>query len=402
MSTSGLRASRGDAVLVDHDRVVPLRRGRDDHEVVELGEEEHRPRSREELDLARDRLADVIDGAAEGAHGELRGGRAGDGALHQHLGVGHDAAAGGQVFPGAAALARRPHDHVRGALEELLQRHQPRGRGLCARRQRQQRRERDHRCLEESSPIHPARIARGRRRERAPEALRSRRPRALDPRSACDYQRGRGASSCCKICSPSAATPSTRASSWAPASTRTSRRPAARSTRPAPRWSPSPSAASTWTTGAKGSMMSLLTSGKYTLLPNTAGCYTAEEAIRTCRLARELGVGDLVKLEVIGDPRTLFPDNEATLAGRPHPGQGGLHGAALLHRRPHRLPQARRRRLRRRDAAGRAHRLGAGHPQPVQPDDHPRGHRACPSSSTPAWAPRATPPTRWSSGATAC
>ncbi|MBI5069747.1 MAG: thiazole synthase [Deltaproteobacteria bacterium] len=46
------------------------------------------------------------------------------------------------------------------------------------------------------------------------------------------------------------------------------------------------------------------------LLPNTAACYTAEEAIRTCRLARELEMGDLVKLEVIGDPRTLFPDTE--------------------------------------------------------------------------------------------
>jgi len=63
----------------------------------------------------------------------------------------------------------------------------------------------------------------------------------------------------------------------------------------------------------EGSMMSLLTSGKYTILPNTAGCYTADEAVRTCRLARELGVGDLVKLEVIGDKATLFPDNEATL-----------------------------------------------------------------------------------------
>jgi thiazole synthase len=63
----------------------------------------------------------------------------------------------------------------------------------------------------------------------------------------------------------------------------------------------------------EGSMMDLLSSGKYTILPNTAGCYTAEEAVRTCRLARELGVGDLVKLEVIGDQKTLFPDNEATL-----------------------------------------------------------------------------------------
>lgn len=51
----------------------------------------------------------------------------------------------------------------------------------------------------------------------------------------------------------------------------------------------------------------------YKILPNTAGCYTAEEAIRTARLARAAGVSDLVKLEVIGDPRTLFPDNEALL-----------------------------------------------------------------------------------------
>src|SRR5439155_11527764 len=46
---------------------------------------------------------------------------------------------------------------------------------------------------------------------------------------------------------------------------------------------------------------------------NTAGCYTADEAIRTCRLAREAGVGKLVKLEVIGDDKTLFPDIPATL-----------------------------------------------------------------------------------------
>jgi thiazole synthase len=49
------------------------------------------------------------------------------------------------------------------------------------------------------------------------------------------------------------------------------------------------------------------------LLPNTAGCYTADDAIRTCRLARELAIGDMVKLEVIGDQKTLFPDVEETL-----------------------------------------------------------------------------------------
>lgn len=52
----------------------------------------------------------------------------------------------------------------------------------------------------------------------------------------------------------------------------------------------------------------------YTILPNTAGCYTAEDAVRTCRLARELLDGhNLVKLEVLGDQKTLFPDITATL-----------------------------------------------------------------------------------------
>lgn len=54
--------------------------------------------------------------------------------------------------------------------------------------------------------------------------------------------------------------------------------------------------------------------GRYTLLPNTAGCYSAEEAVRTLRLARELGIADLVKLEVLADPQTLLPDVEQTLA----------------------------------------------------------------------------------------
>ncbi|HXU72989.1 MAG TPA: thiazole synthase [Polyangia bacterium] len=51
----------------------------------------------------------------------------------------------------------------------------------------------------------------------------------------------------------------------------------------------------------------------YAILPNTAGCYTVDEAVRTARLARELGMTEFVKLEVIGDKRTLFPDAEATL-----------------------------------------------------------------------------------------
>ncbi len=51
----------------------------------------------------------------------------------------------------------------------------------------------------------------------------------------------------------------------------------------------------------------------YTILPNTAGCYNAADAVRTCRLAREAGVGTMVKLEVIGDDKTLFPDIPGTL-----------------------------------------------------------------------------------------
>jgi thiazole synthase len=62
-----------------------------------------------------------------------------------------------------------------------------------------------------------------------------------------------------------------------------------------------------------GSMMELVMSGRWLILPNTAGCYTAEEAVRTLRLARELGIAEFVKLEVIGDPKTLYPDNEQTL-----------------------------------------------------------------------------------------
>ena len=61
------------------------------------------------------------------------------------------------------------------------------------------------------------------------------------------------------------------------------------------------------------SLLDYLDVSRYTLLPNTAGCYTADEAIRTAYLAREAGLGDLVKLEVIGDSRTLFPDVQGLL-----------------------------------------------------------------------------------------
>jgi thiazole synthase len=59
----------------------------------------------------------------------------------------------------------------------------------------------------------------------------------------------------------------------------------------------------------RGSLLDFVDQDRYLLLPNTAGCYTADEAVRTARLARELGGWDWVKLEVIGDKKTLFPDN---------------------------------------------------------------------------------------------
>lgn len=65
-------------------------------------------------------------------------------------------------------------------------------------------------------------------------------------------------------------------------------------------------------TGAE-SLQQALPPERYTYLPNSAGCYTAEEAMRTLRLARELGGWDLVKLEVIGDKTTLLPDEAQTL-----------------------------------------------------------------------------------------
>jgi len=62
---------------------------------------------------------------------------------------------------------------------------------------------------------------------------------------------------------------------------------------------------------SKESLLDYIDTSKYFLLPNTAGCYTADEAVRTARLGREAGLSEWVKLEVIGDERTLFPDNAA-------------------------------------------------------------------------------------------
>src|SRR2546426_1186731 len=85
--------------------------------------------------------------------------------------------------------------------------------------------------------------------------------------------------------------------------------------------------------GKGESILDFIDTKRFTLLPNTAGCYTADEAVRTAYLAREAGLGEMVKLEVIGDARTLFPDVQGlleatqTLArGRGRRGGGGGGG----------------------------------------------------------------------------
>src|SRR5690242_20507576 len=65
--------------------------------------------------------------------------------------------------------------------------------------------------------------------------------------------------------------------------------------------------------GKGESILDFIDTKRFTLMPNTAGCYTADEAIRTAYLAREAGLGEMLKLEVIGDARTLFPDTQGLL-----------------------------------------------------------------------------------------
>jgi len=60
---------------------------------------------------------------------------------------------------------------------------------------------------------------------------------------------------------------------------------------------------------SKESMLDYIDRKKFFILPNTAGCFNADEAVRAARLAREVGLSNWIKLEVIGDPKTLFPDN---------------------------------------------------------------------------------------------
>jgi len=126
---------------------------------------------------------------------------------------------------------------------------------------------------------------------------------------------------------------------------------------------------------------------KYTYLPNTAGCFTGEDAVRTLRLAREAGGWTLVKLEVLADPKTLFPDMEETLRSlklltaegfevmvyctddpvyaepdQHPPDRGAVEGAGAGRRR-------------RRHGVGRSHRHGVGLRRRADEHRHRRGAR---------------------------
>ena len=116
---------------------------------------------------------------------------------------------------------------------------------------------------------------------------------------------------------------------------------------------------------------------RWFLLANTAGCYTADDAIRYARLAREAGFNELVKLEVIGDQETLLPDTDGLLVATRTLAARRVHGAGVHQRRPdHRAPPRGGRR-RGGDAAGVAHRQRARSAQSLQhPHDQAPAH-AC-------------------------
>jgi len=152
---------------------------------------------------------------------------------------------------------------------------------------------------------------------------------------------------------------------------------------------------------SEGSLGKLLLGGRYTILPNTAGCYTADEAVRTLRLARELGVASIVKLEVIGDPKTLYPDNEQTLEAAKLLVKEGFTvlpycmDDPIVCRKLEDIGCAAVMPL----AAPIGSGLGIRNPYNLRIIlDTPK----CRSSSTRGWERRATPQSRWSSAVTAC
>ena len=101
----------------------------------------------------------------------------------------------------------------------------------------------------------------------------------------------------------------------------------------------------------KPMLVDFLDPKKYVYLPNTAGCFTGEDAVRTLRLAREAGGWELVKLEVLADQKTLYPDMEETLRAAEAPRRGRLPGDGLLLGRSRLRAQAGRRGRRRHHAS---------------------------------------------------
>ena len=167
------------------------------------------------------------------------------------------------------------------------------------------------------------------------------------------------------------------------------------------RWSPSRCGANPVRERAGQGFWSIIRELGVRVLPNTAGCHSAQEAVTTAQMARELFGTPWIKLEVIGNHDTLQPDPFGLVEAARILVRGGLRGVPLHHRGPDRGRAPARRRLPGADALGCADRLRPRPCQPLRPahparplsrgaDGHRRGHRRC----------RRTPPRRWSSATT--
>ena len=150
-------------------------------------------------------------------------------------------------------------------------------------------------------------------------------------------------------------------------------------------------------------LLDVLPPSEFTILPNTAGCYNAQDAVYTLQLARELlGGSNLVKLEVLGDEKTLFPHMPETLKAAETLVRDGFDVMVYCSDDPIQATHAGVDRLRGGDAAGLPDRLRHGHFESVEPvaDHRERQHSRC--WSTPASARRRMRRSPWSWAATAC
>ena len=151
------------------------------------------------------------------------------------------------------------------------------------------------------------------------------------------------------------------------------------------------------------SLLDALPPSEFTYLPNSAGCYTADDAVRTLKLARELLDGHaLTKLEVLGDAHTLFPNVRETLKAAERLVADGFQVMVYTSDDPIIAQRAGADRLRRDHAARVAHRLGHGHPQSVEPEAHHRAGEGAGAGRRGRRAPRPTRRSRWSWDAPAC